>query len=206
MKPDYAFKASVIGSGLDTIERQVSKTFFCYSGYASLLDYELKAPLDYETAKALNAYMQEDCPLEWKEAHKINDARYHRTSRLKARVARLIERPSVFLTFTFTDDVIGRTTADTRRQRVIRLLKSFGVPYIANIDFGARNHREHYHALLQVPSIDCKAVINQYGYGAIKCEKVRSADDNVKLAKYISKLSNHAIKETTKRNAIIYSR
>lgn len=205
-KPDYAFKAECLKSGKVEISKKVDAALY----FARSNTPPPSFPLSFDYDAALQILYDETSTPEkakvWFECMRINDAFYHRVSHLKYKVAGLISQPSVFLTFTFRDDVLENTKANTRRQRVIRLLKSFGVPYIANIDFGKKNHREHYHALLQVPKIDCKAVIKQYGYGAIKCEKVRSVDDFTQISKYISKLTNHAIKETTKRSAIIYSR
>ena len=136
------------------------------------------------------------------EAKKINHASYERANRLKQRISQIIQKDSLFLTFTFTDDVLNKTSSDTRKTYVVRFLKSFGVPYVANVDFGSKNGREHYHAILQMPSIN----LTQWKYGALNGKIVRNSTDDVKLAKYISKLTNHAIKETTKRQAIIYSR
>lgn len=136
------------------------------------------------------------------EAKKINHASYERAIRLKQRISKIIQKDSLFLTFTFTDDVLHRTSADTRKQYVRRFLSSFEVPYVANVDFGFKNGREHYHAILQMPRIN----LTQWKYGGLNGKIVRNSTDDVKLAKYISKLTNHAIKETTKRQAIIYSR
>ena len=113
-----------------------------------------------------------------------------------------MQKPCLFLTFTFDEIVLQKTNADTRRQKVIRYLKSYNVPYVANIDFGKQNGREHYHAIIQTDNVD----YSLYDYGALNGKKIVSTSDNVKLAKYISKLTNHAIKDTTKRNSIIYSR
>ena len=108
----------------------------------------------------------------------------------------------LFLTLTFTDEILGKTTEDTRRQAVRRYLKSFGVPYVANIDYGKKNGREHYHGVIQIPRIDYSA----YTYGAINGERIRSVEDYTKLSKYVAKLTNHAIKQTNKRQVIIYSK
>jgi hypothetical protein len=78
--------------------------------------------------------------------------------------------------------------------------------YVANIDYGAKNKREHYHALINCDKIDFS---NWRKYGNINAERVKNKDiesDKIKLSKYIAKLSNHAIKETTKRSCLIYSR
>lgn len=136
------------------------------------------------------------------EAKKINHASYQRANRLKQRISTIIQKDSLFLTFTFTDEVLQRTSSDTRKQYVRRFLNAFNVPYVANIDFGSKNGREHYHAILQMPKIN----LTQWKYGALNGKIIRNTSDDIKLAKYISKLTNHAIKETTKRQAIIYSR
>ena len=136
------------------------------------------------------------------EAKKINHASYQRANRLKQRISKIIQKDSLFLTFTFTDEVLQRTSPDTRKQYVRRFLNSFNVPYVANIDFGSKNGREHYHAILQMSKIK----LTEWKYGALNGKSIRNTNDDVKLAKYISKLTNHAIKETTKRQAIIYSR
>ena len=47
---------------------------------------------------------------------------------------------------------------------------------------------------------------NAFDYGALNGERVRSTNDFVKLAKYISKLTNHAIKDTCKGSRMIYNR
>lgn len=136
------------------------------------------------------------------EAKKINHASYQRTTRLKQRISKIIQKNSLFLTFTFRDEVLQSTSPDTRKRYVRRFLTSFDVPYVANIDFGSKNGREHYHAILQMPRIN----LTEWKYGALNGKIIRSSNDDVKLAKYISKLTNHAIKETTHRQAIIYSR
>ena len=136
------------------------------------------------------------------EAKKINHASYKRANRLKQRISKIIQKDSLFLTFTFKDEVLQSTNPDTRKRYVTRFLNAFNVPYVANIDFGSKHGREHYHAILQMPRIN----LTEWKYGGLNGKSIRNTNDDVKLAKYISKLTNHAIKETTKRQAIIYSR
>lgn len=200
---DYKFKSEVMAKGFDLLQKDVSKSF--YADYV-LNAYGLVARCKYtiEEAEAIDQFMQQNYPLEWKEGQKINHAHYYRVKRLKTRIANMLDSGKcIFLTFTFTDEILAKTTADTRRQKVRRYLAQYNCPYVANIDFGKKNGREHYHAIIQCDSIDYKL----YDYGNLDGERiVNSANDNVKLAKYISKLTNHAIKETTKQNYIIYSR
>ena len=198
---DYALKSKVMKMGLDLLQKDVSKSVYAYNvlvndGLVCNHKYEYKQALE------LDYQMQNEYPIEWKEAQKINHAYYQRVRKLKNRIATLLQKPCLFLTFTFDEIVLQKTNADTRRQKVIRYLKSYNVPYVANIDFGKQNGREHYHAIIQTDNVD----YSLYDYGALNGKKIVSTSDNVKLAKYISKLTNHAIKDTTKRNSIIYSR
>lgn len=136
------------------------------------------------------------------EALRINNSRYHRIERLKRRISSIISYRSYFLTLTFTNSTLSRTSVETRRRYVARYLKSISLNYVANIDFGKRNHREHYHAVVQCDHIDHKL----WQYGNLDFQLIVQEDNNCsdKLSKYIAKLTNHAIKETCKRGHLIY--
>ena len=110
---------------------------------------------------------------------------------------------ALFLTLTFTDDVLVSTTEKTRRTYVSRFLKENCIEYIANIDFGAKNGREHYHAVV---SVDNKLDYSNWKFGALNGVKIRKNSNPLVMAKYINKLSNHATKSTTKNGRLIYSR
>lgn len=140
------------------------------------------------------------------ECYRINDASWKRTQRLRKRIEdMLLSGPCLFLTLTFNDDTLSSTTDKQRRVAVSRYLKQYQSKYVANIDFGSKNHREHYHAI-----VCCSRVSSDtWKYGSVNFKRIRNkniACDRYKLAKYICKLSNHAIKETTKRCALLYSR
>ena len=144
-------------------------------------------------------------PEEWKEAYRVNDASYHRTKRLKTKIKAMITSGScIFLTLTFTDKVLDSTSQETRKRYIKRALKTMSDTYIANIDYGKKNEREHYHAIV----LASKVSQDQWKYGNLDYERVRveQEDSPVKIAKYITKLTNHAIKETVKQNRLIYSR
>ena len=75
--------------------------------------------------------------------------------------------------------------------------------YVANVDYGAKNHREHYHAVVMCDNIDHKS----WRYGAINFKRINydaDIDTINKLSMYVAKLTNHAIKETCKRCYLIY--
>lgn len=207
VKPNYELKAKAIELGYDVLERRISKTKFKYykacineSENGELINESLKrqyeSMLGYEQILANNEL--------YKEGHKINQASYQRRNRLEKRILKWLEEYNcIFVTLTFKDKVLNATTKETRRRYVTRALKQMSDKYIANIDYGAKNEREHYHAIVVSNEIDNKIWSD---YGAINFERIKQSSDSVKLAKYVVKLTNHAIKETTQQNRVIYSK
>lgn len=140
----------------------------------------------------------------WQEAKKINNASYKRTLRLKERIQKmLLMGQCQFLTLTFSNGTLQTTTEETRKKYIRRYLKENSIHYVANIDFGGKNGREHYHAIVLTEKVN---YTDWHIHGAIKAEKIKTSEDFTALAKYVNKLANHAIKETTRRNHLIYSR
>ena len=212
---DYAFKSKILNEHSDLLVKQKRCSLYDYAlnqFYENgVVLYALKTRKgDYRsTSELYSECLDKGLTNELKECIKINHAEYERTKRLKQRVQTMLLNGScVFLTLTFRDSVFENTNALTRRNAVSRYLKQYKCLYVANIDFGndeRYTHREHYHALINCDKVNHES----WTYGAINFERVRLKDiesDKTKLAKYISKLSNHAIKETTKRSSLIYSR
>ena len=139
--------------------------------------------------------------VEIRECKRIFDAWRSRTVMLRKRIALMIPHDCIFLTLTFTDDVLRSTSSDTRRRYIVKFLSQFKSPCIANKDYGKENGREHYHAIIQLSYID----YSMYDYGAINGERIVVGEyTDVRVAKYISKLTNHAIKDTTRQSRLIY--
>lgn len=146
--------------------------------------------------------LQDLSPVAYEEARKAAQADYRRNTRLKNRIRRMLSKGDcAFLTLTFTDSVLDSTTSEQRRLYVLRFLKSQTQTYIANIDFGSVNNREHYHCIT-LGNVD----LARWTYGNIDVRTIIKSSNPLVLAKYINKLVNHAIKETSKRSHIIYSR
>lgn len=107
-----------------------------------------------------------------------------------------------FATFTFDDRALS-FTAYTRKQAVRRLLSDYFDDYILNIDFGSKNEREHYHAII-CSNINNEYIENKhlrhrqldnYDLGFYSIEKVKINDlDALRISKYASKLTLHSIK------------
>lgn len=192
------FKQQVLNSGLVDVYKNF-KLFkyseYCAYNYGTFLNKNL---IEYEDKAYLFAI---NYSKEWREAERIFNATRSRVTRLRKRISNMLNENCLFLTLTFTDNVLNSTTCETRRTYVTRFLKSFSVPFVANIDFGAKNGREHYHAILQIDKIN----YSLWPYGALNGKKIIN-NDSLRLSKYISKLTNHAIKFTTKGSRLIYSR
>ena len=139
------------------------------------------------------------------ECQRIYKAHLERVLRLKKRVKSILSfTHSVFITLTFTNDVLATTSAPTRRRYVTRYLNKFGGDYVANIDFGSQTDREHYHAVV---GFDILLDTPLWNYGFKNIQHIRIQDKtDTKIAKYIAKLTNHAIKETSKGSRMIYAK
>lgn len=139
------------------------------------------------------------------ESIKARESSRKQVQRLKQRITTLLNSgPCVFLTLTFKTLENGEKAQKKRRLDVVRFLKENTLGYVANMDFGSMNEREHYHAvaLLGDKKINC----HNWKSGNLDLKRVNKDRGAAALAKYVSKLTNHAIKESTKRTAIIYSR
>lgn len=205
---DYKYKSTILKTDLCKRINAIDKKTYLNSLDGVIQDYDL----DNKYFNLLNEYDYKDI----QEARKINKASFYRIRRLKERVTNmLLSGHCIFCTFNFRDDVLNSTTADTRRQYVRKYLKQFNCLYVANIDFGSDKEytdrkgnkrkgtsREHYHALICIDKLPMNWTL---GFQFLEHVRIKNSTD-VKLSKYISKLSNHAIKETTKRSCLIYSR
>lgn len=205
---DYVLKSNVMKLGLDKIENKISLSYFrTYQEIVNQDGIYLKKPYEYDFAKALEEEIIEQYGYTYyNEAKKINNASFKRNTRLKDKIESMLQiGQCIFLTLTFKDKILNNTSGLTRKRYVVRYLKNVSSNYIANIDYGAKNDREHYHAIVLANNIDYSL---WHKIGAINGEiiHIQDFDTSIKIAKYINKLTNHAIKETTKRNAIIYSR
>lgn len=119
--------------------------------------------------------------------------------------------PVYFVTLTFTDEVLASTSDETRRRYVTRALKLVSSRYMANIDFGKQNGREHYHAVFLSDKNASIEDIWKCGYVNVKVVRLPNEDDTddrtaLKLSKYTAKISNHSVKNTTKNSRLITSR
>lgn len=162
----------------------------------------------YVKCNEMYLYFTSNYPDLWDEAGRIWNATKQRRYKLKKKIENLFEeyQKLCFLSMTFTDDYLSKTTSKNRRTYISRFLCSLGVPYVGNIDFGLLNGREHYHALVARKLTKTELAEYYSKFGALYAEMAHKTRDASKMAKYIAKLTNHAVKQTTKRSALLYSR
>ena len=108
----------------------------------------------------------------------------------------------VFGTLTFTDKVLANTSKETRRRYIARFLNKYAVHYKANVDYGEKNHREHYHF---IAFIQFDIPITKWEYGTQhQVREVQLDKDNIEIIKaYLLKLNNHSFKGSTKQEKLI---
>ena len=136
---------------------------------------------------------------------------YFKKYRLKKRILEMlrINTKCIFLTFTFNDETLKKTTKAKRERIVKTYLNRNANEYILNCDFGTTNEREHYHAIATAKAdLFNYHLFDKYGYlkGEIIGVYKRFENINKSLEDIAERLTEHATKETTKQSRIIYSR
>lgn len=213
-QPNYELKARVIQNGCVASQRK--KSLASWKHYQAINEAIETGDIT-ELEKRERALERASCDLEIysqeeiEEAERVNNAGYHRVKRLHDRVLTMLNNSNcIFLTLTFSSDTLANTSEETRRRYITRFLKEQCINYVANIDYGKKNEREHYHAVV-IPKSD-KIDGSLYSLGNIDFERVRNKKNDTneatskRLAKYVNKLTNHAIKETVRQSRVIYSR
>lgn len=200
---DNELRAHVLDLGLDKIERQAKKSIY----RACLVGMETDDYTAYDDAIKEYDNMVKIMPLEMKTASRLNECRYKQVACIKKRNNEIIkEGKAIFLTLTFTDEVLANTSEFTRRKYVSRFLKDECINYLANIDFGSKSDREHYHAI--VKSKTKKINLHKWAsYGLINAQRIRNTDaDIIRTAKYVAKITMHALKSVGRKYRLIFSR
>lgn len=205
-KPDYEYKGSIISNKINREVGYLKKNIFINNLFDDLGFYDANT-LDNDSINIIYDNLCDKFGFRSIiESIRINDARYHKIRRLNKKIDSIINTTenSFFLTLTFTNVSLEKLSEKTRRRYVHYYLKSISCNYVANIDFGKKNHREHYHAVVQCDRINSKL----WKYGNLDFELIDISKEKTTelLSKYVAKLVNHAIKETNKRCVLIYSR
>lgn len=176
---------------------------YCVNNKADFVDFKTgEILLTYEAALGLQDL--EWGTKNWHDAINIIHADNSRYNRLFKRIKKYLDMGQCwFLTLTFTDDVLNSTNDETRRKYVRRFLKEYSNCYIANIDFGKKTDREHYHAVIL---IEDGSFIQNWSFGYSSAYPIKdNKSSSERISKYMLKIANHFVKKTVKRNKVIYS-
>lgn len=204
----YDFKEFVVKTGL--INLYVAYRHYDYYFEKWLNDMQKDKfeiiPLSY-FPYADFSYFMNTYPYLWKICENMYLARLQKARRIKNRLFFMnkfySDKTFYFLTMTWTNDNLDNTSSKTRREYVTSYLRSISYSYVSNIDFGEKFDREHYHAVVVADYIYASDWNRRFGN--LNFEVIPSLDkDNVKIARYIDKLSSHAVKGST--GFAIYSR
>lgn len=137
-------------------------------------------------------------------------ARYNKVSRIKQHFIYMIMKKKnlYFLTFTFDDKYLKKCDR-TKKDLIKKLLKEidFNSYIILNVDYGSQTERQHYHCIFGTnKDLDLKSILDKYYPCYSYTEKIRLDTNSIKkIPKYINKLSNHAIKDSTKASRLYFN-
>jgi hypothetical protein len=191
-KYSYLDKQKALLSGFHLKQKKISKYFF-------------KNEISIErqiTIKKLFSIRYCD----WHLVANLNNSRYKKKAVIQKRITPwIINGDAIFITITFDNKgILDNTSELTRRRYVSRWLKSSYRDYVANIDYGDKTGREHYHAIVNAVNGD---IPDNWDYGFIKSDLVRIKEaSDTRLSKYMSKLTHHAIKNSGQLKKVIYSK
>ena len=168
------------------------------SAYAGLW-FEDNFHMTRETCYKILNYYKTYFPTEFKECERIINADYKRVKRVRKRIAKIINSDNpVFITLTISNEYYFRIDKKTFRRYATRLLSGFD-DFVGNEDYGEENGRFHLHF------VACGFSSINWVYGFFEIKPIINKND-VSLAKYINKITNHSLKETCKRTSLIYKR
>lgn len=138
-------------------------------------------------------------------SHSMVVSRRGKLDRLEHRINGMLKKGRTsFLTLTWNDGALSSNRKDTRKKFVRQALNECSADFIANIDFGKKSSREHYHAVCL--SLDVDGIRKRWkSFGFIKVENVIPSTEG-SLALYVDKLCNHALKESAGWDRLMYCR
>ena len=202
MAQEYKDKQAILTLKLDYKQKRLSKWYYIQEKITPPEELYLLMEQKNKIIKKFNKNYKKYLSQAWEKANLLNHARYKRKQRIQSKIERLVlDGHSAFITLTFSDTVLNLTNEKTRRIYVARWCKENSDFYVANIDYGDLRHREHFHAVLRVGKY------SNWKYGFMSKKKGGSKSrDLTKMSKYVSKLTNHAIKRSGQLKRIIYSK
>jgi hypothetical protein len=191
-KFSYKDKQLALASGFHLKQKKISKYFF-----------KNEIPLERQI-KIRKLFSIRYC--DWQLVANLNSSRYKKKAVIQKRILPWITNgDAIFITITFDNKGILDTTSEhTRRRYISRWLKATYRDYVANIDYGDKTGREHYHAIVNAVNGD---IPENWEHGFIRSDLVRiKSHSDQRLSKYMSKLTHHALKNSGMLKRVIYSK
>ena len=199
-KPMTITRESVVENGLCNLVKSLS-----WEIYSNNLETDAKTIL-------LNSgYNLEEINM----ALKVNNSWFNKCYRIKKRIIKMENEKQkdnlkmFFATFTFNDETLKKNSKESLKTYVRRFLKDYCIDYLANVEYGKKNGRIHFHAVCIAKDVlPYNIWYEEHKYGALVVEHCRFDEKTTekRLSKYINKLSLHAIKDTTGMKRIITCR
>jgi hypothetical protein len=198
-----SYKKEILRLSQDNVLRRIIQSIYsCWNrGLKPIADEYLDVlfrlyPDEFENAVVVHRYVD--------ALHSFNTSRTTRKQRLKAKINKWrCEYYVCFVTLTFNDDFLNYSSFEHRKEKVREVLNESCIDYVANIDFGEKKGREHYHAICC--GLKDYALKNLWKYGYFKIEPLRDGTEG-KVIEYIDKLCNHAVKDSVGFSTLMYCR
>lgn len=195
---NYHLRSNLIFSRFSSLERQIHLHNHCNFVVGTSEFDIMSTEFMLSPLPKFNSYFHL-----FQVVYRINRSDYSKVSRVRERVQALLYLSSepVFMTFTLADAALGKYSYSYIVKTLHNFLRSNFDYAICNEDYGAKNGRLHFHALVSSRA-DCSFWINKFG--AVNSKPIVLGNSTA-IAKYIAKLTNHAVKATTKRKNIYYT-
>lgn len=176
-----------------------------------MIDYNLMQRLvDYRKYKGFCFKNYIISLYEDKDLDRKLNSRYQRISRMRKRLFYLVSRYKYlyFCTFTFDDYYISlceRSQKDLIKKSLLQFDPN--IKMILNVDYGKKTERLHYHCIC---ATNCNCDLSIFLKFVYPCfsfvEKINfSTLDFTRVLKYVDKLSNHALKDSTKGRRVYFN-
>ena len=187
-----------------------------HSKYSHLLNYEVAVPEEgtfyYEAvmlSREISSLNEYERPIFDKMVHIIK-ARKQKQYRLRKRYQSWKNQGYLvhFVTFTFSNDFINLKDS-VKRKYFTRYMRDKCIDYFANVDFGEKNGRIHFHlcGVFKNSNEFTKSVVDKYGHQHYNNDWSYGFSDiqvsNSENTEYMDKLVNHAIKDSTESGSNI---
>ena len=154
---------------------------------------------DKELFKNLKSRVRKETPyyMEYeKEYNRIKERRKKGIQRYKKYATKMFEYyfELYWCTFTISEEWIGKKTKEEFKKELQKWLKKNAKDYIANIDFGEKNERLHFHAI-----VASKENYFTWKYGHLFVKEINIRKGTEAIARYANRFANHATKSTAQK-------